>query len=268
MSLFSPESFVEGGGLLDDVDVLFKQVRVKNWDYNGKVAVPVPALELTMEVEGVEGDHVQYYSIGKNTDWQPSEDGCSIVAVGKATGITSSSNAAIFIKSMVDAGFPANKIEDDVRCFENMKAHMTRIPAPKGRTSSATPREDGKTYEQTVLVVGSIISLPWENKGKTAAKGKPTTAAASGKPTGATQAATTKPAATVTADTGDLDAICTEALLEVLGEKGTLTKAQIPGAVLPKVKDNPLKNKIVARVFSEDFLNNGPWTFEGGKVSM
>lgn len=265
MGFLSPESFVEGGGLLDDVDVTFKQVRVKSWDYNGKVPAPVPALELTMEVEGVEGDQVQYYSIGKGTDWQPSEDGHSVVAVGKATGITSSSNAAIFIKSMVDAGFPSNKIEDDVRCFEGLKAHMTRIPAPK-RGVTPTPREDGKQFDSTILTVGSIISLPWENKGKaTAPKGKPTT---SPSPAGKTAATKTTASAPVSSDE-DIDTVCTEVLIGVLTEKGEpISKAQIPGLVLPKVKDRKDRNKIVSRVFAEDFLQNGPWTYEGGKVSL
>lgn len=259
MSIFAPSTFTEGSGLLDDVDVTFKEVRVAMFDYNGTVAVPVPALRIQMELEDGSG-HEQYYSMGKASDWQPNEDGTSVVAVGKATGIASSSNAAVLLASMVNNGFPENRITDDVRCFEGMKAHMSRIAAPKRSGITKAPRADGRVFEDTVLVVGSIISLPGEKKAAPP-KGKPNTATA-------TQAkSATATAATEVVE--DLDSKCTEVLMEILAENPDgVSKSMIPKLAFPKVGAMKDKNKIITRMFADDFLNNGPWTFEGGKVSL
>jgi hypothetical protein len=275
MSFLQPSNFTAGGGLLDDVDALFKKVRVTNWDYNGSVPVPVPALEVTMEVDGMDGDHVQYFSLGKNTDWQPSEDGMEIVAVGKATGISSSSNAAILIGSIVNSGFPENKITDNVTCFEGLKAHLSRIPAPKRNVTKA-PRADGKVYEDTVLTVTAILQYPWDKKaGKTAA-GKPATAPAAGKPATTGKPATAPaagkaPAAAAAAPPSEeFDARCTEVVQGVLAENPEgVDRKKLPGLVFNAVaKDDADRNRIVTRVFQEDFLSAGPWTYENGRVSM
>jgi len=263
MSVLAPSNQQEGTGLLNDVDVKFAEVRVVTWDYNGKVAVPVPALKLTMELDdGSMQD--QYYSLGKATDWQPNEDGTQIVAVGKATGIANNSNSALLINSMVNAGFPENKITDDVRCFEGMTAHMSRIPAPKRGGVVKAPREDGRVFEDTVLVVESIISFPWDKK---APAGKPKT-------TGAAKPAAAKPAAAPVPEEGEADEVdtrCAEVLLEILGENPNgVGKSQLPGLALKKVAKEANKNLIVARIFQEAFLNaeGQPWVFANGKVTM
>ena len=262
MSIFNPENFTAGTGLLDDVDVEFKEVRVSMFDYNGKALNgPVPALQVTMEVEGGE-DHVQYYSMGKASDWQPSDDGCSVVAVGKATAIANNSNAAILISSLVNAGFPVNKIDDDVRCFEGLKAHMTRVPAPKRGTQPKAPREDGRVFDDTILTVGTIIALPGE-KGKATPKGKPNTGTAPA----ATKPTTPAPAAE------DLDEVCSGLLIEILSEAGApMAKSKIPPLALAKAKERKDKSKVVSRIFAEAFLKtgaeNGMWVYEGGQVSL
>jgi hypothetical protein len=264
MSVLAPENQQESTGLLNDVDVKFAEVRVVTWDYNGKVPSPVPALKVTMELE--DGNmQDQYYSLGKATDWQPNEDGTTIVAVGKATGIANNSNSALLINSLVNAGFPANKIADDVRCFEGMVAHMSRIPAPKRGGTPKPPREDGKVYEDTVLVAETIVSFPWDKK---AAAGKPKTAGAA-----ATKPAAAKPAPTAV-DEGaedEVDTRCSEVLLEILGENPNgLGKSQLPGLALKKVGKEANKNLIVTRIFQEAFLKaeGQPWTFANGKVTM
>ena len=69
----NPENFVEGGGLIDDVDVTFKECIFDMFDYNGKVVPGVPSLKITMGMEDDE-EAVQYYSVGSANDWIPSED--------------------------------------------------------------------------------------------------------------------------------------------------------------------------------------------------
>jgi hypothetical protein len=270
MSFLSPENQQEGTGLLSDVDVKFAEVRVVTWDYNGKVPSLVPALKVTMELEDGQMQD-QYYSLGKATDWQPNEDGTQIVAVGKATGIANNSNSALLINSMVNAGFPENKITNDVRCFEGITAHVARVPAPKRGGAPKPPREDGKVYEDTVLVVETIISFPWDKKAASTA-GKPKTGAAAA--TKAAPKAAPKAAAAAAAEVEDdnpIDSRCTEVLLEILGENPDgVGRSQLPGLALKKVAKEADKNAIVTRIFQEAFLNveGQPWTFAGGRVTM
>ena len=260
MSIFAPSTFVEGQGLIDDVDVTIKEARIVNWDYNGSVPVPVPALKLSMEVDGLEGEQEQYWSMGKGTDWQPNEDGTQLVAVGKSTGITSSSNMGIFMTSLVNAGFPENKITDDIRFLEGLKAHMVRVPAPKrGGTTPKAPRADGRVFEQTILTVGTILQQPGEK-----AKAKPAT----GKPSVAGTTVKAAPVATA-ATSDDVDERCSEVLMEILSENPDgVAKAKIPGLAMPKIKADVNKNKIITRLFQEDFLNSGAWDYTNGKVSL
>lgn len=267
-SFLAPSNQQEATGLIDNVDVTFNEVRVVLWDYNGKVPNLTPALQVTM---GLDDDsvQVQYYSLGKATDWQPNEDGTQIVAVGKATGIATNSNAALLINSLVNAGFPENKVTDDVRFLEGLKVHMARVPAPKRGGAPKPPREDGRVFEDTVLVAESIISFPWDKK-STTPKGKPATAGTTaGKPA---TAKTTAPAAAAQTEAGgddDIDSRCQAFMLEILAENGnSIAKNQIPGLMLKKAAKDPDKNTMVSRAFQDAFLSAGPWEFQNGKVTL
>ena len=48
-----PEDFTEGGGLIDDVDVVFEECRFEIFDYQGK-ANPTPCLKIEMSNEDLE----------------------------------------------------------------------------------------------------------------------------------------------------------------------------------------------------------------------
>src|SRR3990167_6088446 len=125
-----PSEFVEGGGVVSDVDVGLKEVAFVLWDYNGRAPVRNPAIMAKMvEDEGTE--HVQYWSAGQSKDWMPSEDGKKLVAVGSGSGLNSGSNAGILLTSIVNAGFPEDKIGDDITVFQGMRCHVIRVPAPK-----------------------------------------------------------------------------------------------------------------------------------------
>lgn len=265
MSLFNPENFVEGSGLLDDINVLFKEARAEMFDYNGK-ATAAPCIRITMEDDDG-AEHLQYFSMGKATDWQPSEDGLSVIAVGKATGIANSSNAAQLIASLVNCGFPANKITDEVTWLEGLRVHLSRVPAPKRGGLVKPPREDGRVFEDTILTVSEILQYPWDKKAA-APKGKPAT----GKPATGGKATTTSTAAAAAPPADDdLDGQCTGILLEILGEKdgGPIKKNLIPSLAMAKVKADPNRNKIIARIFTDDFLKTeAGWSFENGAVSM
>lgn len=251
---FAPSSMGEGGGLLDDVDVTFKGCRVCSWDYNGTVPTAVPAIKVEMQLADGGEAAEQYWSAGSSKDWMPSEDGKKLVAIGKATALVRSSNAGILMESIINSGFPEDKISDDISALEGMEVHLMRVPAPKrGGLAPKAARADGREYENTVLTVSKIHKLPWEKK----------TAKGGAKGTG-------KAAAAAPEASGDVQVTAEAALMSVLAQNPDgVTKQQIPGLVFKEVdaKDSN-RNEVVKLVFTDDFLKAGPWEFADGTVKL
>ena len=246
----SPESYMEGGGLINDVDVRWKECRFELWDYNGKVPVAVPALKVTMDVIGDDEavEVVQYFSAGNAKDWTPSKDGRKLVSVGAASGITKTSNLAILITSLIEAKFPPDKIEEDCTIFEGMEAHMVRVKAPERKGLVRTPRADGKEYESQNLVVDKILKFPWDKK--------------VGKDTGkATEKESSGPSGE------DMTDKAQNIIMEILEKnpKG-LDKKKLTNAVFNALKTDSDRNEIVKMVYDEEFLKTGPWSYEKGVV--
>ena len=244
---FAPSEMGEGGGLLDDVDVTFKGCCVSMFDYNGTQPA-VPAIKV--ECQLADGGEIaeQYWSAGSAKDWMPSEDGKKLVAIGKATTLVRSSNAGILMESIINSGFPEDKISDDISALNGMEVHMMRVPAPKRGGLTKTARADGREFESTVLTVSKIHKLPWEKK-KGGVKGKA--------------------AATPEADDA-VQKTAEEALMAVLAQHPDgVTKQQIPGLVFKEVAaSDPNRNEVVKLVFTDDFLKAGPWEFADGTVKL
>lgn len=265
-SMFNPESFSIGGGLLDDVVATVKEARIALFDYNGKAAVAVPAIKLTLAIEGEE-DVEQFWSVGKNTDWMPSEDGKKLVAIGKATAIVQSSNGAIFLSSVVNAGFPADKITDDITFLEGLQAHWARVPAPKREGLVKTPRADGKEFEATILTIDKIVAMPWEKKVPQAPKAPATTGAPATAAPGAAVVTAAPPAAA--AANGDIAEELQGIILAIVAEVGEVAKTKLPSLLLPKVTDASKRTPMVQLAFKDDFLSNIPGVaFAGGKLTL
>jgi hypothetical protein len=241
-SSLNPESYSEGGGLLDNVNVVWKEVRFEMWDYNGMVPQAVPAMKIVMETEEA-GEATQYFSAGSAKDWQPSQDGIRLVATGGATGINKTSNMAILISSLVEAGFPPEKIEDECTVFEGLECHMVRVPAPKRTGIVNTPRADGKVFEKTNLVVDTIVKLPWEKKGKTVTtKGK------------------------AVEEDNKIESLATQTVMEILEEnpKG-IDKKKLASSAFQILKANPDRNAVLQLIYRDSFLQSGLWDFNKTK---
>jgi len=169
-------SDAQTGGYLDDADVTFAELRFVVWDYQGKAPASV-ALKVSMEED--DGKlHEQYYSAGDPTKMQPSPDGKAIIPIAGATGLNVNTNAIAFISSIVNSGFPEDRILNDVSIFDGMKAHVNQVAQPKRPGLKKAEIGEPKTY----LLVSKIVRLPWETAPAPAAKGapKPVAAAAPG----------------------------------------------------------------------------------------
>lgn len=238
-----PSTFVEGTGLISDVDAAFKEVEFVLWDYNGKIPEPAPALRALLGVEGEEVE--QYWSAGSAREFVPSDDGKMLLPVGSQAGLNKNCNAVQLLQSIADAGFEdaEHKIEDDISIFEGMIAHVVRVPAPKRPGLAKPARADGRVYEDQVLVVDSIIKLPWESeKGKKAAPKEETEA-------------------------GPLEDKATATVLEVLEKHKSVDKKQLVGFAHSVLKGDSDRSAIITMIYKDEFLKDGPWSFDDGVVS-
>jgi len=251
-----PSDLIESQGLIDDEDVTITKAKFTMFDYGGK-SVAVPAAGFTLD-RG-DGDTVeQYYSAGKSADWLPSEDGKTLTPVGKAKGLSNSSNWAVFITAMVNAGFPENKLSDDISVFEGMECHVVRVPAPERKGLNQEKKD------QTVLIVNKIHKLPWE-KGKPKGKGKGKSTGTNGK----TNGKPTPPGGSNSdSDSDSLQDKATEFIMTALAESPNgIKKASLSQLVFKKLKDDPDRNKLVQLVFDDGYLNSQPfWTVENGVI--
>lgn len=254
-----PSDAVEGGGLLDDEDVKVVESKFTMFDYGGK-AQPVPALMFKLDRMDDTEPVVQYWSMGKALDWIPSDDGRELVPIGKATQLTVGSNGMLLITSLINAGVPESKLGDDVSIFEGMECHMNRVAAPvrKGLT-----QKEG----QTILTVSKIHKMPWDTPtAKSKGGGKRKAAASKGKAT----------AAVASNGAADIEALAIEFILGILANDETMQgfpegipKAKLaPEAFAALSSDDPNRSAIVRKVFEDAFLNAGPWSYAGGKISM
>lgn len=251
-SLFAPSNMSEGGGLIDDVVAVFSNVRLTVFDYEGKGSSSFGVM-VDLEIEGGEPVN-QFWSLGKAADWK-SDDGLVPIALGRQTQLNVKSNGGILITSIVNAGFPEDKITDSVAFMEGMKAHLIRVPAPERKGLVKTPRADGKVYESTILTVDQILQLPWEKKGKAATK--------SATAKGASQKGGEAPP--------NVDEEAVNAVISLLAESEgeAIAKSKLPGMVFKKVATSPNKSAILAKVMTDEFLSShDEWVYENGKVSM
>lgn len=259
-----PSETTKGGGLLDDEDVKIVESKFVMFDYGGK-AQPVPALLWKLDAMDGSEPVAQYWSMGKATDWIPSDDGKELVPIGRATQLVESSNGMVLIGSAVNAGFPESKLGDDVTIFEGMECHVNRIAAPerKGMVS--------KKENQTILTVSKIHKLPWE---KDADKEKSKSTSTKSK---SRKSSKSKPGGPEnSSDERSVEDIATEFLLNLLADEARM--AQYPDGI-PKARlapeafgafpaSDPNRSAVVQTVFKDEFLNSGPWTYSGGKLSM
>lgn len=283
-----PSEASSGGAVIDDVDVRIVGCRFNLWDYNGTIQAPVLALKVTfLDDEGNQSE--QQFSAGDTKHFVPNEDGTEAVQVGSIPTLNDNTNAMAFMASLVNSGFPEDKILDKVSVFEGTKVHVKQAPQPKrAGIKNAQPNQGAKT----VLLVNKIHELPWEPAAQAAmqAIGAGAQAAAAGKPkvAGAPKAAAPKQAAPAMAaqapavlaaavaqahapgGNGEaLDGEARQAVLEMLLAKGgTMAKAALAADAFKFLSTHPKRNEMVTLIYKDEFLKGGPWSFDGSTLSM
>lgn len=253
MLSLKPSEMSKGGGLWSDVDAQVTAVKFELTTFDGKVPQGVTALVLEV-IDDAGEPHDQLLSCGKGV--MPSADGKGLEEGGK---FNNGSNAGLFLTSLVTAGFPESKIGDDISVLVGGKFHFERTAAPKRSGVQKAPRADGKVYEDTILIVTKVVTLPWDAKkggGKAPGKAAPAKApAAKGK-------------AVVASDSGIEDE-ARDAIIMALAENNEVPKQQLAANVFKVVAGSTNKAAIVKMIYQEGFLESIEGvTVDNGVVSM
>ena len=235
------------GGLIDDVDVEFSDVGTTLYDYNGTAAEgPSLAVQMTDEAGNV---HDQYYSAGKIEDWMPDDNNEGFVAVSGKAGINTSSNLARFLQSLVEAGFPDERLaEGNLKCLIGLRCHVLQTVVERKGIVRKGANADRPS---TVLLVSKIHELPGAAKSAKPVAKAPVKAAAA-------------PAAQAPASSngsGDLDDEISTVLMEHFASGNTsLAKKDVTKLIFtafdPKTSGMSMKDRSarITRAGKEVFL--------------
>jgi len=273
----NPEDYTQGG-LLDDVDVTVASARFCEWDYNGSIDHPVLALcvsiDYTDPATGKPAQADQYYSAGELSRFIPSDDGTHAVAVAGAKGLAGGTNAALFLQSVIDQGFPVDRFGDgDVSALDGLVAHINRVAQPKRGAQITGKTQSG--YDATVALVTKIHRMPWETA-STVPKGggRLSPAPSRGTSTARSAPTTSRTAAPPQDPSGDADMREEAAgiLLAVLQNKGgKVIKTSIPPGSFKLLAGNPNRSEILNLLADDEFLGEAGadygWEFDGQTVS-
>lgn len=263
----APSTFVEGGGLVGDVDVEVTDAQFVMFDYNGTIAVPVPALGLSLKEINGEKTHDQYFSCGDAEQFAPSSDGSSLIPTGDRTSINTSSKAAMFLISMVNAGVPETLLASgNIKDIIGLRVHVIRVASPK--RAGLTNQKEGATD----LTVSKLIALPGETVKAPAKTGLGAT-----KPNGAAKAVAVAPVASASTsaevDPALAEATAAEVVALLAANDGTILHKNVSAALFKQIdKANPLRAAITKLAFDKDWLasvaEEAGFTFDGTTLSM
>lgn len=158
-----PDSFAEGGGLIDDFDGVISDIGFIMTDYDGNSPNAVPVCDIHWDVDGE--DHSEMFSVGGSDDFAPDETGKGLIKLKSKDTLTKKSKFGMFLGSLVEAGFPLNKMDDkDIGYLNGFSGHfMRKVVTYQGLAKK-------KDKDNTVLLCTKVIALPGEG-GKAVAKG-------------------------------------------------------------------------------------------------
>jgi len=266
-----PEDMVSGG-FLADLDVIIRKARFEETTYGGKADA---TCALIVGYERPDDDEIreQIYSVGPLTKYTPNADGTRLIPQGGQKGINKTCNAALFLTSLWNAGWPQQgdkSIGLDVSILEGAHVHVDEV-APPARNFKDGEKRDAKN----IVVVTKINHFPWDapkdgGKAKGPKAGGSQKATAGGKvPQGAGAPTASVPAGGV--DDTDVDTFAKRLVLQTLIEqKGSIAKPKL--IQIGFKAQHPKKPVVVQKLGSDPFLQAGAaeglWAYDGTTVSQ
>lgn len=279
MALSLRPSTFSAGGLIDDIDVEIVRARFVQYDFEGKSDEPkLCILGVMKDNDG--NEHPQYWSAGDLQFFVPSEDpknedlnGITCVQVGQKTALNGGTNAALFLNSLVQVGFPEDQLDaGDLRVLEGVKVHVNRVPQPKRNN---LPKKTGQSdRDPMVLIATALIAMPGESKPAAATKTAAKTAT-TGKPIGVAAAAKSGTARTAS-PSNELDMALVEELGgELMGlfaskEVQSMKKVELTKGLFSSIdKTNTNKTKMIGMAARDEVLKAiDGFTFDGSMLSI
>lgn len=271
-----PSGFAAGGGLVDDADLTIVKARFGTGYGGTGSGSDAITLQLVMK-DSDDTEYQQYYSVGNG--FVPAEtgdeetDGTFLVPVGEKTAPSGSSNFALFLNSLINAGLPEDLLDTGyINALEGLVAHYNRVPAPK---RGGLPAREGANAgrEQTILLCTSVVTLPGEAapaKGKTAPKKGAVAAKAAPAKAAAGKAAPAKAAAAAPAD--DLNDEIAGVLMGAFVENGieSAPKVKLVQMLFKAVdKTDPNRQAMMSAVGKEETLMALPgFEFDGSVLKL
>lgn len=256
---FDPNDAVEGGGGLvaqaSDVKLTFECVA---YDYNGSVAVAVPAIHMHGEFEDEEGEDQEfeeYYSMGDASKLRASKDGTHFEALTEGAKPTKTCKGMQLISSIISANGGENPIENgNIKSLDGLVADVERKPDMERPGLSATNKA-GRS--RTILLISAIKALPGATPKKGAAKTKAAAAAA---------AAPAKPGKKNALRDKTFEGI--KAVLE--GAGGSIPVEDLPTFLFRKFKKDPDVKAMTELAADEDFLalDDAPFEVDGEDLKL
>lgn len=248
-----PDNMVSAG-LADDFDGTITEARLVKWDYDGKGDEGFFG-RLTIQPDDgqdVDEEVINYYSAGKLEYFAPTEDGetesdegVMALRTGKSQQMSKSTNWAFFLATALEAEFPEDKFDSDVRFLEGARFHFNRVPQPKRGGGIASEDDEGRKYE--ALVGTQFLGFASESKGKGGSK---------------------KSSAVDLELDGALEELVIEALTDA--DDSTLLTKKLPTLAAKGDFTGAQKAKAVKRVVDKSFLgaDGAPWEYDPKKGTI
>ena len=250
-----PSEFVEGGAVPVDRNLLWEECRFAIRQYtqkdgspvlDKKTGEPVETIAAVIKYKDDDGtEYNQFYSAGDPARFQPSKDGKTLEALTSSENLSKSSNYYILMNALINAGFPENKLGEDISVLDGLYTHNIGIPEPK-RSGLVRETAEG-ARERVISVPDSIIKLPWE--GKAGAKVAPA-----------------KKAETTEEDAGDADADALAMVTEMLADADKVTRQQVATKAI-KSKNQAVAKLVFSPKFAESLTENG-FTLDGEEITV
>lgn len=249
VSLLPSQAQEGGGGAVQAVQGATLTFEFVSYDYNGAVAVPVPALHVHGEYEqdGEQAEFEEYYSAGDATRLRPKKDGTGLQALQEGAGLNKTCKTMQFLNSLASAnGGDESLIGTNIKDLDGINVDMERKPDIE---RAGLQQKEG-ARKRTVLLVTAINAMPGESAPK---KGKGKPAAGKTAPGGAAKALRQKAIAAI------------NAAIEAAG--GSVEAENIGQLVFRANKKDLQVKSLVELITADDFAllsaEDTPWGFDG-----
>lgn len=223
-------------GLLDGADVTIKTLRYVVRDRTNPRTALTGDTRLYIEAIFVDDEgreHTEYYSIGDTTKFVPSPDGRKALPVVDGARFSANSKGIKLIASLVNSGFPEDRLADDLGVFSGTVGHVRR---------TTLPRIAGQEKDATILEFTQIHKLPWEKEEKEKKAAAPKSSRKAADPVPPSDGVREKAVST---------------LMEILTENGgEILRQKVAPAAFKLLATDADRNAVVSLVFREDFLRS------------